>query len=300
MEEYSMKSALVVAAILVILSSFPLRSQQPATDPQQSQPSATQQQTPPPDTQQPSQPGAAQQPASPSAPQAQPAAPAATDLQPVSGKLESKLDSKTAKTGDSIVVKTETTVKLADGTVIPKGSKLVGRVIGVQAQGEASQNSQVAIQFDHIEVKGGQSVPIQTVIKSVGQAETGSTPENSSAMPNAPQAPGAPAGGMPGSTPGPGPGGSTQQSNASPNMSQPSGGSAPSANSAPAPGTVVARSGNIAIRTTAIPGVLIANNDHGQDPRMAKSSGILLGARRNIELGSGTTIDLDIANTAAH
>lgn len=284
MEEYSMKSALVVAAVLVAVSSFPLRSQQPATQPPQSPPSATQRPAPAPP------------------PEAQATAPAATDLQPVSGKLESKLDSKTAKTGDSIVVKTETTVKMADGTVIPKGSKLVGRVIGVQAQGEASQNSQVAIQFDHAEVNGGQTVPIQTVIKSVGQTDTGSASSVPDAAPisPSPNAPSAPAGGTQGSTPSAGSSGQTQESNATPRTSQPPGNSASSSSSTPAPGTIVARSGNIAIRTTSIPGVLIANNDQGQDPRMAKSSGILLGAQRNIELGSGTPMQLTIADTAAH
>ncbi|HLY42207.1 MAG TPA: hypothetical protein VKR52_13415 [Terracidiphilus sp.] len=292
-----MKSALVVAAILVAVSSFPLRSQQPATNPQQTPPSTSQQQTPPPDTQQPAQSGAAQQPSQAAAPEAQPAAPAA-DLQPVSGKLESKLDSSTAKTGDSIVVKTETEVKMADGTVIPKGSKLVGHVLGVQAQGASSQNSQVAIQFDHAEVKGGQTVPIQTVIKSVGQADTGAAFTSPDAAPSAPapNAPGAPSGGTQANTPGAPAGAGTPQGSASPGMGQPS----PSASAAPAPGTIVARSGNIAIRTTAIPGVLIANNDQGQDPRMARSSGILLGAHRNIELSSGTTVDLAIANSAMH
>ena len=61
-------------------------------------------------------------------------------------------------------------------------------------------------------------------------------------------------------------------------------------------GTIVARSGNIAIRTTSIPGVLIANNDQGQDPRMARSSGILLGAKRNIQLDSGTMVELAVAD----
>ena len=43
----------------------------------------------------------------------------------MSGELQDKLDSKTAKVGDSVVVKT------ADGTEIPKGTKLVGRVTDV-------------------------------------------------------------------------------------------------------------------------------------------------------------------------
>jgi len=277
MEEYSMKSAFAVAAILVAVSSFPLKSQQPAAEPQQAPPAATQQQAAPP------------------APEASPAAPAATNLQEVNGKLESKLDSSTAKAGDSVIVKTETSVKTANGTLIPKGSRLVGHVLGVQAQSATSQNSQVAIQFDHAEVKGGQAVPIQTVIKSVGTPQTESAPN--SEMPSAPQAsaPGASAGPAQSSTPAGGSTARAQSNNPSPGPSSGMGSPQGSDSAIPA-GTIVARSGNIAIRTTSIPGVLIANNDQGQDPRMARSSGILLGAKRNIQLDSGTMVELAVAD----
>src|SRR5262245_55960243 len=105
----------------------------------------------------------AQQP--PPATQAQPTSPAATaeapavEMSPVSGELMSKLDSKTAKTGDSVVVQTKAPVKTADGTEIPKGSKLVGHVMASRAS-VGGENSQVALQFDHVELKGGQSVPV--------------------------------------------------------------------------------------------------------------------------------------------
>src|ERR1700728_4027260 len=70
----------------------------------------------------------------------------------------------------------------------------------------------------------------------------------------------------------------------------------PPASVAPAPGTVVARTGNIAIRTTSIPGVLLANNAPGlQDPRMAQASSILLGAKQDIQLSGGTQMVLGVA-----
>ena len=68
---------------------------------------------------------------------------------------------------------------------------------------------------------------------------------------------------------------------------------------APAAGTIVARNGNIAIRTTSIPGVLLANNAPGQqDPRMGQSSGILLGAKQDIELDGGTQMVLGVASAS--
>jgi len=73
---------------------------------------------------------------------------ASVDMRPVSGELESKLDSKTAKVGDSVVVKTKAAVKTADGTVIPKGARLVGRVTDVQAHGSGNADSRMAILFD--------------------------------------------------------------------------------------------------------------------------------------------------------
>ena len=74
-------------------------------------------------------------------------------------------------------------------------------------------------------------------------------------------------------------------------------------NAAPAPGTVVAKNGNIAIQTTSIPGVLLANNAPGQsDPRMARASSILLGLKKDIQLDSGTQVVVGVAPsaTAAH
>jgi hypothetical protein len=293
MEDLPVKILLVVAVMLVTLSSFPLISQQ--TSPQQASPS-----------QQEGNPGAGQSVNPPTGSASSPDA-SATEMSPVNAELVGKLDSTTAKTGDSIVVKTESSVKTADGTMIPKGTKLVGRVIGVMPQGAGSQNSQVSIQFDHAEVTGGQSVPIQTVIRSIGPAGSGSETSTSDAIPSAPSAPSAPAasasggsaagGGLAGNSPRTGPTGNEPQS-ANPAGSAPSanpGASGDNGSNAPAPGTIVARSGNIAIRTTSIPGVLIANNDKGQDPRMAKSSGILLGAQRNIDLDSGTMMELAVS-----
>ena len=295
MEDLPVKMLLVVAVMLVTLSSFPLISQQ--TSPQQASPS-----------QQEGNPGAGQSVNPPTGSASSPDA-SATEMSPVNAELVGKLDSTTAKTGDSIVVKTESSVKTVDGTMIPKGTKLVGHVIGVMPQGAGSQNSQVSIQFDHAEVTGGQSVPIQTVIRSIGPAESGTADSGqgtsmSDATPSAPSAPAASApggsaagGGAAGNGPRTGPTGNEPQS-ANPAGSAPSanpGASGDNGSNAPAPGTIVARSGNIAIRTTSIPGVLIANNDKGQDPRMAKSSGILLGAQRNIDLDSGTMMELAVS-----
>lgn len=286
-----MKSGTALVATLVALMSFPILAQQPVPATQPGTP-ATQSPTPQsPATQQPP----AQQPpaGTDAAPQASPAASPETPavaLSPVSGELESKLDSKTAKTGDNVVVRTKSSVKTADGTEIPKGSKLMGHVISVQPSA-AGATSQMALQFDHVELKGGQSMPIQSQIQSIspaGGAEMagGPSPMNS---------PSAPVGTAPGGSSNPAMNGGQRAGSGVP-QGVSNAGAAPTASDAPTPGTVVAQNGNIAIQTTAVPGILLANNAPGQqDPRMAKASSILLGAKRDIQLDGGTQMVVGIA-----
>jgi hypothetical protein len=209
-------------------------------------------------------------------------------MSPVSGELLSKLDSKTAKTGDPVVVETRTSAKTADGTAIPKGSKLVGRVMAVKASAPG-ENSQVVLQFDHLELKGGQNVPVHSQIQSITPAGGTAATSDSAALASRPQAAGASNPNTPGAN------GSNPASGA-PQTTGGQTGAATAATSAPPAGTVVARTGNIAIRTTSVPGVLVANNEPGQpDPRMAQASSILLGAKQDIELDSGTQVVVGVA-----
>jgi hypothetical protein len=248
-----MKKSTAFVTTLFALASFPLLAQQP--------PAANQ---PPPSN---------------------PAAPT-VEMSPVTGELVSKLDSKTAKAGDSVVVQTKTSVKTASGTEIPKGSKLVGHVMAVHPSA-AGDNSQVALQFDHVELKGGQSVPVYSQIQSIAPVG-GAASTNSAAM--APPAAGSSNPSTSGTNGDARASGASQATSGDP-------GTAPTANSAPAPGTIVARTGNIAIRATSIPGVVVANNAPGQqDPRMGQASGILLGAKKDIELDGGTQIVLGVSD----
>jgi hypothetical protein len=95
------------------------------------------------------------------------AAAAGAEMRPVNGELQSKLDAKSAKVGDEVVVKTTQSATTADGTVIPKGSRLVGHVTTVVAHSKESANSQLGIAFDRAELKGGQSLPLHSEIRSL-------------------------------------------------------------------------------------------------------------------------------------
>ncbi len=134
MEDLLIKAATVIAVGLATFSSFPGTAQQdPAA---QAQRPATQE----------------------AGPRAGDAARSRmrAELKPVSGELVNKLDSKSARQGDSVVVKTKENVTTG-GAEIPKGSKLVGHVTNVQPRGEGKENSQIAIQFDRAELKDGQT-----------------------------------------------------------------------------------------------------------------------------------------------
>lgn len=277
-EEF-MKTGKALVTTLFAMASFPLLAQQ----------------TPP---AQPANPATQQTPAG-TMPQSQAAAAPMAEMSPVNGELVGKLDSKTAKAGDSVVVQTKSSAKTSDGTEIPKGSKLVGKVMGVHAS-TSGDNSQVVVKFDHLELKGGQSVPVQSQIESIGSAGSGSP----AVMSEAPAAGAANPGSAPGSAAGsgnPGVAGATGTSRASGvPQSTPGGSGAAAAGGPPAAGTVVARTGNIAIRTTSVPGVLVANNEPGQrDPRMAQASSILLGAKQDVELEGGTQMVVGVASAAA-
>jgi hypothetical protein len=220
------------------------------------------------------------------------AAPAAT-MSPLACELMNELDSKTAKAGDRVVLKTKSTVRTADGTEIPKDSKLVGRVVAAKPTSATDANAQLALQFDRIEFKNGQILSIHSEIQllSPPASQVANAGADAAAPSPSPSSGGRSPGDMYGSSPSPM--ASTRIGNGGLGPVTPS--------NVPASGTLVARTGNIAIRATSIPGVLLAVNepDH-QDPRMAQSSGILLGAKRDIHLDQGTIVVIGVAASGAN
>ncbi len=268
-----MKTCTALATTLFALASFPLLAQQPPPGDQPNTP-ATQQKP------------QGTEAASPNSSAAGPEAPA-VEMSPVPAELVSKLDSKTAKTGDSVVVQTKASVKTADGTEIPKGSKLVGHVLGAKPSGPG-ENSQVVLQFDHFELKGGQNLAVHSQIQSIAPAGSAASTNGSGPI-SGPPVGGSSSPGTSGTNGGSRASGAPQGTGAEP-------GATPAGNGGPAAGTVVARNGNIAIATTSFPGVLLANNAPGQqDPRMAQASSILLGAKQDIQLDGGTQMVVAVA-----
>ncbi|MGD0892008.1 MAG: hypothetical protein ABR923_10770 [Terracidiphilus sp.] len=284
-----MKSAPMLAVFAfssLSLSSLNLIAQQP--DQAQQQPSPAEQQQQPNPVQAPSAPAPAQS-GSAQAADAAKAAATPVEMSPVTGELVGKLDSKSAKTGDQVVVRTSEAVKTADGTVIPKGSKLVGHVAKVQSHSQGSENSAVAIAFDHAELKGGQSVQIESVIKSLAPAP-GDAASNSPDMMSAPTGGSAPSGGGMAGRPGEANPGSTT-STVQPQM--PTAGTDASSKSGTAnAGTVVGKMGDDPIRTTSIPGVFLASTTPSE---AATLSGMLFAAKSEVHLDGGAQVGMEVA-----
>lgn len=229
-----------------------------------------------------------------------------SSLRPVTGELVSALDAKDAKAGDPIVLKTTESATVADGVVIPKGSKITGQIVDVKPIDDTHKNSQVTLLFSQAELKGGQTMPIKSLLQSVaaaGAADASGAMAGGAPM-TGPSA-GAPATGGPtgGVANGSASASSGAPGTASSQSAQPgnAGSAAPSssagavASGMPAAGTVVAQQGNVQVKTTSVPGVLVETNADGQP--FANASGALLGARQNVHLDSGTHVTLAIVNS---
>lgn len=91
----------------------------------------------------------------------------AWEMSSISGELDGKLNSKTAKPGDPVVLKTIQKVQTSDGTIIPRGSRLMGHVTQAQAYSKEHGAALLGIAFDRVELKGGQSVAIYTLIRGM-------------------------------------------------------------------------------------------------------------------------------------
>ena len=85
----------------------------------------------------------------------------------LSAELTKKIDTKNAKVGDDVVARTTHAAKLSDGTKLPKGTRLLGKVTDVQAKSTEEKASRLAFAFDHAMLSNGQQLPIRAVVMSL-------------------------------------------------------------------------------------------------------------------------------------
>jgi hypothetical protein len=88
-------------------------------------------------------------------------------LKTVQTELTTKVDTRNAKIGQLVTARVRDDAQLADGTKLPKGTMLVGRVVQVQAQRDDGPGAVLVLAFDRAEVKGAQPVNLRTVMEMV-------------------------------------------------------------------------------------------------------------------------------------
>lgn len=241
------------------------------------------------------------------------------EMSSITGELEGKLSSATAKVGDRVVLKSTEKVFTADGTMIPRGTRLVGHITQAQARDQTHRFAQLAIAFDHAELKNGQSIAIFTLIRGAspntgaamnsmnggdatpmsgpisGPISGMSDPTSGGAMTGGRSGRGG--GGQPGTMPGTLDNGVQRTSPTTPSAEDPMGGN-PDPNPQGAVGLAGHGDGNNDVgahqlaaaravpHPTAIPGVMLAGN--------SSASGVFLASMKDIQLESGTQMQLGI------
>ena len=91
----------------------------------------------------------------------------AQGLSNVSAELSKKIDTKNAHVGDAVEARTTNAVTLPDGTQLPKGTKLAGKVTDVHAKSSADKTSHVAFTLDRAILRDGREVPIHTTLAAL-------------------------------------------------------------------------------------------------------------------------------------
>jgi len=109
-------------------------------------------------------------------------------------KIISTLDSSKLKDGDAVQVETAGSFKLADGTLVQKGSKLTGYVTAAKARSKGDPASELSVVFNKLNVANGKQLSIKGTVQAV------SSPPDEAAPQMAGKASGAAGGGYTGAT----------------------------------------------------------------------------------------------------
>jgi len=84
----------------------------------------------------------------------------------VSAELAQKIDSKHAKVGDEVVART-TSATQVQGTKLPKGTRLMGKVTEVQAKSGEQHDGRLGFAFDRAVLRDGSEIPIHATLQSI-------------------------------------------------------------------------------------------------------------------------------------
>jgi hypothetical protein len=100
--------------------------------------------------------------------QNQPAAAAPAAASPeIHATLEKIVHPKKVKVGDEVVARMTEPTKLKDGTELPKGTHIVGKVTDVKMKADKEGPSKLGLLFDKAQLKDGKEVPLSMALVSV-------------------------------------------------------------------------------------------------------------------------------------
>jgi hypothetical protein len=85
----------------------------------------------------------------------------------VNAELTKGIDAKKAKAGDLVNARTTSSVTLADGTELPKGTKLIGKVTEARTKSSSDKTSHVAFSLEQAVTKDGHEIPLQVMVTSL-------------------------------------------------------------------------------------------------------------------------------------
>jgi hypothetical protein len=200
----------------------------------------------------------------------------------VSAELTKRIDTKNAKQGDEVEARVTDTAKLPDGTELPRGTKLKGKVTDVKAKSKEDKSAHLAFNIDQAVLKDGKELPVVVIVMSV----TGPSQGSSQAM-------------MPGGGAGAGASSGSSGSSGSGSSGSGSSGSMGSSTASTPSAPVMSDTG----QSSASAGVLRNTQDRvpvGNMPGVILSAapgmaGTLDAAKDNINLDSGTKLMLSVA-----
>src|SRR6266849_8729156 len=89
----------------------------------------------------------------------------------VQAELSKPVDCRKNKPGDEVTAKTTQDVKSDGKVVLPKGSRIVGKVTQAQARAKGQDESKLGIAFDHAILKDGTQMPVSFAIQAIGNSE---------------------------------------------------------------------------------------------------------------------------------
>jgi hypothetical protein len=82
-------------------------------------------------------------------------------------KVTKTLDSSKLKQDDPFEIETTGSFKLPDGTLVPKGSKLMGHVTAAKSRSNGDPDSKLTLAFDKLSILGGRQFALKGAVQAV-------------------------------------------------------------------------------------------------------------------------------------